>query len=161
VVAQQQAYVSDLEAVTGAGVGLFNPIVDYVQSGVRLVVAATVSADRKYVTFLAQPQFVRPWSAWQLPVFGRGRPANGNNTTATTMAAARAASSPANIQLPIINLTSVNTIVSVHDGGTPAARGQTLAGDNREGIGRPDPLQDPHHQAPLHQRSTAKDEQIC
>ena len=34
VVAQQQAYVSDLEAVTGDGVGLFNPIIDTVKARV-------------------------------------------------------------------------------------------------------------------------------
>ncbi|HEV8379600.1 MAG TPA: hypothetical protein VGP99_12175, partial [Tepidisphaeraceae bacterium] len=38
------------------GVGLFNPIIDTVQSGDRLVVRPTVSADRKYVTLSGEYQ---------------------------------------------------------------------------------------------------------
>src|SRR5207248_3320985 len=78
IVAQEQAYVSDLEAVTGNNVGLFNPIVDTVQTGVRLVVQPTVSADRKYVTMSLQPQLSSLISLTNFPVFGVVNQTNNN-----------------------------------------------------------------------------------
>jgi hypothetical protein len=50
------------------GVALYNPVVDVVNSGARLVAAPTVSADRKYVTVSAQPQLSQIVSIANFPV---------------------------------------------------------------------------------------------
>lgn len=67
------------------GVALYNPVVDVVNSGARLVAAPTVSADRKYVTISAQPQLSQLVSIANFPVMpgfggfvGGVAPANGD-----------------------------------------------------------------------------------
>jgi len=50
-------------------VGLFNPIIDTVQSGDRLVVRPTVSADRKYVTIGGQYQSSNVIAIQDFPFF--------------------------------------------------------------------------------------------
>ncbi|HEV8604362.1 MAG TPA: hypothetical protein VGQ99_03290 [Tepidisphaeraceae bacterium] len=157
VVAQQQAYVSDLEAVTGDGVGLFNPIIDTVQTGVRLVVQPTVSADRKYVTLSLQPQVSQLVRLDSFPVFGianqNGNNGGGGGTNNNTVF-------QATLQLPILNLTSVNTIVSVPDGGTLLLGGQTLAGETEVEEGVPILSKIPFIKRLFTNRSTAKDESV-
>jgi general secretion pathway protein D len=155
LVAQQQAYVSDLEAVTGDGVGLFNPIIDTVQTGVRLVVQPTVSADRKYVTLSLQPQVSQLVGLSNFPVFGLANQNNnqgggGNNNQIFQ----------ASVQLPILDITSVNTIVSVPDGGTLLLGGQTLAGETEVEEGVPILSKIPFIKRLFTNRSTAKDERI-
>jgi general secretion pathway protein D len=156
LVAQQQAYVSDLEAVTGDGVGLFNPIIDTVQTGVRLVVQPTVSADRKYVTLSLQPQVSQLVALSNFPVFGlanqnnQGGGGGGNNQQVFQ----------ASVQLPILDITSVNTIVSVPDGGTLLLGGQTLAGETEVEEGVPILSKIPFIKRLFTNRSTAKDERI-
>src|SRR5947207_15054070 len=53
----------------GGGVGLFNPIVDTVSTGARMVVSPTVSADRKYVTISGQFQNAQLLSIQNFPFF--------------------------------------------------------------------------------------------
>jgi len=156
LVAQQQAYVSDLEAVTGDGVGLFNPIIDTVQTGVRLVVQPTVSADRKYVTLSLQPQVSQLVSLANFPVFGLANQ-NGNNGGGGTN---NQQVFQASVQLPILDITSVNTIVSVPDGGTLLLGGQTLAGETEVEEGVPILSKIPFIKRLFTNRSTAKDERI-
>jgi hypothetical protein len=52
------------------GVGLFNPVIDTVQSGSRLVVQPTVSADRKYVTLSGSYQQSQVVAIQNFPFFG-------------------------------------------------------------------------------------------
>jgi hypothetical protein len=52
------------------GVALFNPIIDTVQSGDRLVVQPTVSADRKYVTIGGEFQNSNVIAIQNFPFFG-------------------------------------------------------------------------------------------
>ncbi len=159
VIGAQQAYVSDLEAVAGQGVGLFNPIVDTVTSGVRLVVQPTVSADRKYVTLSLQPQVSQLVSLVNFPVFGvqqnnnNNNNGNGNNNN-------QSQAFQGQIQLPLINLTSVNTIVSVPDGGTLLLGGQTAAGEIEKESGVPILSKIPIIKRLFTNKSMAKDEQV-
>jgi len=58
----QQAYIRDLTAVTQAGVGLFDPEIGYIQTGISLDVRPIVSHDRKYITMDLRPtvaEFIR------------------------------------------------------------------------------------------------------
>ena len=157
VVSAQQAYVGDLEAVTGDNVGLFNPIISTVQSGVRLVVQPTVSADRKYVTLSLQPQVSQLVSLVNFPVFGvTTGAANTGGTGGTTQNQVFTG----NVQLPLIQLTSVNTIVSVPDGGTLLLGGQTLAGETEVEEGVPILSKIPFIKRLFTNKSVAKDEQV-
>ncbi len=54
----------------GGGVALYNPIVDTVVSGTRLVVSPTVSADRKYVTLSTVAQASQVIKIESFPFFG-------------------------------------------------------------------------------------------
>jgi hypothetical protein len=54
------------------GVALFNPIIDVVNSGNRLVVRPTVSADRKYVTISGQFQNTQVVAIQNFPFFTAG-----------------------------------------------------------------------------------------
>jgi hypothetical protein len=76
------------------GVALYNPIVDVVNSGARLVAQPTVSADLKYVTVAAQPQVSQIISIANFPVapgfgglVGGAQPANGNEQAGNAAAA--------------------------------------------------------------------------
>jgi type II secretory pathway component GspD/PulD (secretin) len=158
LVAQQQAYVSDLEAVTGDGVGLFNPIIDTVQTGVRLVVQPTVSADRKYVTLSLQPQVSSLVSLTTFPVFGIANQNNGGGNGGGNGGQTQVFQ--ATIQLPILDITSVNTIVSVPDGGTLLLGGQTLAGETEVEEGVPLLSKIPFIKRLFTNRSMAKDERL-
>jgi type II secretory pathway component GspD/PulD (secretin) len=66
----------------------------------------------------------------------------------------------ATLQLPILNLTSVNTIVSVPDGGTLLLGGQTLAGETEVEEGVPILSKIPFIKRLFTNRSTAKDESV-
>jgi Flp pilus assembly secretin CpaC len=155
IVAEEQAYVSDLEAVTGEGVGLYNPIPDVTASGVRLIVQPTVSADRKYVTLSLQPTITKLKNLVNFPVFGVSTPNNAGGGVPGNINVFQA-----NIQLPIINVTAVNTIVSVPDGGTLLLGGQTIAGEIEIEEGVPILSKIPFIKRLFTNRSTAKDESV-
>ncbi|MGE5612021.1 MAG: hypothetical protein ACM359_22430 [Bacillota bacterium] len=161
IVAQEQSYVSDLEAVTGEGVGLFNPIIDVTASGVRLIVQPTVSADRKYVTLALQPTVTQLVNLASYPVFGfANENGNNNGNNGGNNTPGQPDVMQANVQLPIINVTAVNTIVSVPDGGTLLLGGQTIAGEVELEEGVPILSKIPFIKRLFTNKSTAKDEQI-
>lgn len=74
------------------GVALYNPIVDTVTSGTRIVVSPTVSADRKYVTLSTVAQVSQVVKIENFPFFGinnafaggAGLPPSDNNESRTT-----------------------------------------------------------------------------
>jgi type II secretory pathway component GspD/PulD (secretin) len=90
------------------------------------------------------------------PVFGiaTGNTGNNNNNGGTPLVAS------AQIQLPLIQLTSVNTIVSVPDGGTLLLGGQTLAGEIEKEEGVPILSKIPIIKRLFTNKSFAKDEQV-
>lgn len=159
VVSSEQAYVSDLEPVTGENVGLFNPIIDIIPSGVTLVVTPTVSADRKYVTMALNPQVRQLVSLVSFPVFGL---TTGGTTTGTggTGTGGQSITFSANVQLPLSQFTSVYTIVAVPDQGTLLLGGQTLAGEIEVEQGVPILSKIPFIKRLFTNKSTAKDEQV-
>ena len=91
------------------GVGLFNPIIDTVQSGDRLVVRPTVSADRKYVTIGGEFQSSNVIAIQNFPFFGavnQGGPVGGAGGGAPVQGGNPGAGGP-QIQLPVIQLINV------------------------------------------------------
>jgi general secretion pathway protein D len=64
------------------------------------------------------------------------------------------------VQLPILDITAVNTIVSVPDGGTLLLGGQTLAGEIEVEEGVPILSKIPFIKRLFTNKSTAKDERV-
>ena len=155
LVSRQTAYVSDLQAVVAQGAVAFNPTIGLVQSGVLLDVQATVSSDRKYVTLTLRPQLATlldllPFTFQRCSDHQRrrrGQTSRRNNLIGT-------------IHQPILQITEVNTTVSVPDGGTLLLGGQTLAGEVEREAGVPILSKIPFLKRLFTNRSYAKDEQV-
>ena len=88
------------------GVGLFNPIIDVVNTGDRLVVQPTVSADRKYVTLSGQYQSANLVSIQNFPVFGIVNGQGGGAVGGAGGGAAQGAQGGAVIQQPVMHVIS-------------------------------------------------------
>src|SRR5206468_2928173 len=154
LVSRQTAYVSDLEAVVAQGAVAFNPTIGLVQSGVILDVAATVSADRKYVTLTLRPQLATLLQLAEF-TFQVGAPPVNNGGLF------QSSGTPTGIvQQPEIQITEVRTTVSVPDGGTLLLGGQTIAGEIELEQGVPVLSKIPFLKRLFTNRSTAKDEQV-
>jgi Flp pilus assembly secretin CpaC len=157
LVATQRAYISDLNAQVGTGVGIFDPEIGTVQSGVLLDVSATVSADRKYVMMTLRPQLAQLLNlaefTFQVGAAGTGidpnNPFIGNAGVPTGI-----------IQQPELQITEVRTTVSVPDGGTLLLGGQTIAGEIEVEQGVPVLSKIPFLKRLFTNRSRAKDEQV-
>ncbi|GIW75440.1 MAG: hypothetical protein KatS3mg104_0503 [Phycisphaerae bacterium] len=157
LVARQISYVSDLTPIVGTSAFGFDPTIDVIQSGVVLDVAATVSADRKYVTLTLRPQLSRIIGIQSFPVFGGtvddggtpGDPGDGGTTTGTGF-----------IQQPEIEITEVRTSVSVPDGGTLLLGGTTLSGEVEREAGVPVLSKVPFLKRAFTNRGYARDESV-
>lgn len=161
VVALEQAYVSNLIAVVGTGVSGFQPVPSTVESGVVLDVTATVSADRKYVTLTLRPQLANVVDIKQF-TFQQGASASLIAGTGTGGAGTgfTSGSPSATIELPELQITEVNTTVTVPDGGTLLLGGQTIAGEIEKEAGVPVLSKIPFLKRLFTNRSFAKDEQV-
>jgi len=157
LVATQRAYVSDLNAQVGTGVGIFDPTISTVQSGVLLDVSATVSADRKYVTMTLRPQLAQLLNLanFVFQVGAAGGPIDPSNPFIGN------AGVPSGVvQQPELQITEVRTTVSVPDGGTLLLGGQTIAGEIEIEMGVPILSKIPFLKRLFTNRSKAKDEQV-
>lgn len=153
-VTRQIAYVSDLTPVVATGAVGYDPTVDLVNSGVVLDVSATVSADRKYVTLTLRPQLSRVIAIRSFPVLNTTNNGNNNNgggdtTTGTGF-----------LQQPEIEVTGMNTTVSVPDGGTLLLGGTTISGEIEREAGVPVLSKIPFLKRAFTNRSQARDESI-
>jgi general secretion pathway protein D len=156
------AYVSDLQPVVGTNTSAFAPTINTIPSGVQLLVQGTVSADRKYVTLTLQPRLatlvsLTPFTFQTTAGTNAGTPP-ANTTVVNT--------GPGNttvtgtIQIPISEVETVSTTVSVPDGGTLLLGGQTAAGEAEREMGVPGLSKIPFLKRLFTNRSTAKDERI-
>lgn len=154
IVADQTAYVSDLESQVAAGGGVgggdagvaFRPEVSTVGTGSSLDVQATISSDRRYVTLTLRPT-VATLDPDSLEPIGWGP-----GSTSVTGAQAF-------IQLPEVEVKTVKTTVSVPDGGTVLLGGQKLAGQVQREIGVPLLSKIPVLNRAFTNRGMAKDEE--
>jgi len=113
----QTGFVSDLTPVVGTSSVAFDPTIGRINSGFTLSVRGVVSADRRYVTMTVEtavssleslvPQTLTAAAA------GTGGTQGGGEATGT-------------IQVPTLNVTSINTGVTVPDKGTVLLGGQRL-----------------------------------
>jgi len=156
LVTVQRAYISNLTPIVSTGISSFAPTVSYVQNGVVLDVQATVSADRKYVTLTLRPQLSTLIDLLNFQFQSGATVVSNNGTGIGTTSVAPSGT----IQEPEIQITEVNTTVSVPDGGTLLLGGQTLAGETEREIGVPILSKIPVLKRLFTSRSMAKDEQI-
>ena len=122
-VATQQAFVSALIPITGDAAGAFQPIIATLTDGFVLDVEGVISADRRYVTMTviaSQSQFqgFRESDATEFGGAAGGGFGGGG-----------AAQFTGQIELPIIQLSLVQTTVSVPDRGTVLLGGQRKANE--------------------------------
>jgi general secretion pathway protein D len=127
-VSTDTAYVSDLDPIVATGVAAFDPQIGIASSGVALLVSATVSADRKYVTLSLRPQRSRLIGFTEFAVTatitGDGEDEPDSFLTGR-------------LQQPTLENTTLETQVTIPDGGTLLLGGQTLAADIERESGTP------------------------
>jgi len=114
-VANQQSFVSDLTPVVGTSAVAFDPTIATANGGFTLVVRGVISADRRYVTMAIQASFAEVVDFGESPVFATV----GGETQDVVQ-------SPTNVQLPIVDVTRVQTGVTVPDQGTILLGGQRI-----------------------------------
>jgi type II secretory pathway component GspD/PulD (secretin) len=157
------SYVSNLQPTVGSGGSVgFTATINQVPSGVTLLVKATVSSDRKYVTLQLQPLFT---SLLSLVTFQLTEPTSaisggGGTGSGTTIVTGGTSSVGEFVQLPTLQVTTVETLVSVPDGGTLLMGGQTLAGETQKEDGTPVLSKIPFLKRLFTNQSMAKDEQV-
>jgi Flp pilus assembly secretin CpaC/tetratricopeptide (TPR) repeat protein len=147
-VAKEVAYVSDyqFEDITGTGVDqptrvIANPTTDTVTGGVVLNVTPTISADMKYVILEISTNYTRT-DFRDFTVY-----------SATT-------GQDAKIQLPTLEVSEVQTRVSVPDGGTLLIGGQKLGAEVNKEAGVPGLSKMPVFGRLFSNRSKVKDQDI-
>jgi len=106
---QNQYYISMLTPIVGPGSVAFFPTPAPLQDGVTLSVTPVVSADRRYVRLSLAPFFqtINGLQAFPVPAAVGGGGLGGQGTNITGQ-----------IQLPLTTTTTINTTVTVPDGGT-------------------------------------------
>ncbi len=117
-----QAYVSDLEVVTDDNAVGIEPEVSTVTTGSVLEVRATVSADRRYVTMTLRPQ-VTVLNGFLTVGGGLADPGTGDPNDSGIVF------DTIGLQLPNVTVTTVETTVTVPDGGTLVLGGQKLSSE--------------------------------
>jgi len=117
-VARQQAYIREYVPVVAGNSAAYRPIIDYIPTGAVLDVAATASADRRYVLMTIRPQV--SVQEGQPQVFFLG-----------------GVGEALPIMLPTVVTQQLETSVSVPDGGTLLLGGQNTAGEAERNMGAP------------------------
>lgn len=115
----QVAYIRDFDVEVAQNAFIADPLIGYVQDGVVLDVRPIVSSDKKYITLELRPQ-VAELEARPIPVF---------TSTLSGMATVV-------LEIPSIRLQSIETTVTVPDGGTVLLGGlsRTQETDLKSGI---------------------------
>lgn len=114
-VVTQQAFVSNLQAVTADSAVGFNPTVSVVSEGVTMLVEGVISADRRYVTMNIDAGVSRidGFAQQGVSAVAGGQLVNSANTQSF-------------IQLPTVTVTRIRTTSTVPDEGTLLIGGQRL-----------------------------------
>jgi type II secretory pathway component GspD/PulD (secretin)/outer membrane protein assembly factor BamD (BamD/ComL family) len=147
-------YISSLTPILAAGAVGFEPAVSTAFGGVTLFVSqAVVTADRKYVTLQLLPTLQSP-PQLQSFTFATGVTSTGGIGGVTN------GTFNETVQLLTQNVTSVETVVTVPDGGTLLLGGQTIAGETEVEQGLPVLSKVPFLKRLFTNESMAKDEQV-
>jgi general secretion pathway protein D len=148
-------YVSNLVPTVGSGGAVgYTATISAGFTGVAMSVKATVSADRKYVTLQLQPTLTAP------PVFTPFSIATATAPVATGSSTIETNAVTETIQLISQQVTSVETLVSVPDGGTLLMGGQTIAAEAEAEQGIPVLSKIPFLKRLFTNTAMARDEQV-
>ena len=125
-VATQTSFVSDLQPVVSDSAVGFDPTVDVISEGVRLLVSGTVSADRRYVTMNVDAAVadIIDFASQAVTAVAGGQLVSSADTQSF-------------IQLPQATVTRVQTTVTVPDQGTILLGGQRLVSESEVETGVP------------------------
>ncbi len=124
----QQAYVANLIPVVGEASGAFQPDVEILDYGFVLDVDPVISSDRRYVTMTVR---------WQYSVLEKLESLSYSGATGANVIPGAANDFSGQIQLPITQLTIVNTTVSIPDKGTVLIGGQRKVTEIEVEVGVP------------------------
>ncbi|MEA2632570.1 MAG: hypothetical protein QOE66_2789, partial [Chloroflexota bacterium] len=121
-------YVESLIPIVGPGSVAFFPSVQQFPNGVTLSVTPVVSADRRYVRMTLSPFFtaIESFNQIQIPAAVGGSGLGGGSAAIN-----------GTIQLPQFTITSVQTTVTVPDGGTVLLGGVKRLNEERREFGVP------------------------
>ncbi|HVS71216.1 MAG TPA: hypothetical protein VHQ47_08175 [Phycisphaerae bacterium] len=155
-VTAQRNYVSNFNQTVAAGGINGNAAVattltvSTLTTGISLDVQATASADRRYVVMHLNPQLA---TLDGIDTFSSAPTTTGGNNSNTTTSGTLTL-----VQLPRISFTTVDTMVSVPDGGTLLVGGQKLVGESEIEVGVPVLSKIPGLNRLFTNRSLVKDE---
>lgn len=123
-VTTSQFFVSDLQPVVGDSSAGFDPQLNTVREGVVLDVEGTVSADRRYVTMTVLTSLAKilDIQTTAVPIVVGGNVVSSDDPNSIL-------SQTAFIERPVIQITRVNTTVTVPDKGTIMLGGQSIRND--------------------------------
>jgi len=125
-VARQVGFVSDLQPIVSDSAVGFDPTIDVISEGVRLVVEGTVTADRRFVKMNVDAAIAQIEGFENEPV-----------TAVAGGQLVQSAQVQANVQVPTAQVTRVQTTVTVPDQGTILLGGQRLVTDRQVEAGVP------------------------
>ena len=148
-VVQESAYVSDyqFQDITAAGIGqptktVANPTTQIISGGVLLLVTPTISADKKYVILRISANYTQVNLDKEFPVYA--------STTGEKFS----------LQLPVSDVSEIQTRVSVPDGGTLLIGGQKLGAEINKEAGVPGLSKVPLIGRLFSNRSKVKDQDV-
>lgn len=118
-VVNQIAFVSDLTPIVGQGSVAFDPTISRINSGFSLLVRGVVSADRRYVTLVVRAQVSGRPRFTDQEVFAQAAGQGDNNQQGEPVSSS--------FQVPELDVTRVETGVTVPDRGTVLLGGQRVS----------------------------------
>ncbi|MFU8828205.1 MAG: hypothetical protein ACNA8P_02115, partial [Phycisphaerales bacterium] len=127
-VTTQRAFISDLQPVVGTSSVAFDPTLSTASEGFTLLLRGVVSADRRYVTLAVEATTAVIEDIVGVPISAQvgGGDGGGDITTSST-----------DIQQPIVQVTRVQTGVTIPDKGTILLGGQRITTETESEVGVP------------------------
>jgi len=127
-VTTQRAFISDLQPVVGTSSVAFDPTLATASEGFTLLLRGVVSADRRYVTLAVEATTAVIEDIVGVPISATvgGTGGTGGITTSST-----------DIQQPIVQVTRVQTGVTIPDKGTILLGGQRITTETESEVGVP------------------------
>ncbi len=158
-----QPYVRNMQAETGNAVGMYTPDIQDTGTGIELVIAPTITVDKRYVILNVEviQEKLLEMKTFVFNQAGSGTTdTTGNQTTVGGDNDNINTASTGIIQQPVSQQNQIQTRVSVPDGGTLLLGGQKLTGEVEKEIGVPGLSKIPIVKRLFTNKSIVKDESV-
>ncbi len=158
-----QPYVRNMQAETGNAVGMYTPDIQDTGTGIELVIAPTITVDKRYVILNVE---VAQYKLLEMKTFVFNQAGTGTTDTTggdTTIGGDNDNINTAStgiIQQPVTQDNNIQTRVSVPDGGTLLLGGQKITGEIEKEIGVPGLSKIPIVKRLFTNKSIVKDESV-